>query len=147
MESMKRTISALSEKPSAAWTIARLAQLADLRRGPLPESIKAYASAISGFSKAAIEKACTTLESRERIDFEPAVPELARMLELCRKAELGKLKYATRTYCAECCEHEGMIYFDAARNGRRIPGDQVWKQPPGRRFAMPCPACREARIA
>jgi hypothetical protein len=122
--------------------IARLAQLADLRRGPLPENIKPYASGLSGFSKSAIDAACRSLETRKREDFEPAVPELAELQELCRKAETGNLNGYDAKYCDECRQFSGLVFFDRQRNGNRIPNDQVWAQPPGQRFAMPCPNCR-----
>ena len=82
-----------------------------------------------------------------REDFETAWPVLAELQDRCRKAELGKLTHRQKVTCDDCREHDGMVFFDAPRGGNRIPGNQVWKQPPGQRFAMPCMVCRQDGVS
>lgn len=63
--------------------------LASLRAAPVPESLDAYASSLSGFPERAIDKACIAVERSAPAQFGSKFPSLGEMLEACRKAELG----------------------------------------------------------
>jgi hypothetical protein len=72
-------------KPSSAWLTNRLTQLANLRRTKTPESLEAFASALSGFGQDAINRACERIETADVEKGEPAFPRLGKLLEECRR--------------------------------------------------------------
>jgi len=55
-----------------------------MRRGRVPDNLNAYASALDGFSHAAIDAACSSFERARRQEGETAFPELGAMLDACR---------------------------------------------------------------
>ena len=81
---MKARATGRYEKPSKSWIVSRLKTLVQLRGGsPDGQVIAAMASGLSGFSEAAIDKACTVLE-RNMGEYESRMPPLAMILDACR---------------------------------------------------------------
>jgi len=68
--------------------VKRLNTLASLRVAPVPESLDAYASSLSGFSEKAIDYACAAIERSVPAQFAPKFPPLGEMLDACRRSEL-----------------------------------------------------------
>lgn len=84
------------------WVKRRILTMAELRGAPVPSSDAqiAYASALSGFSEATIEAACQRVENTVRGDYEPAMPPLAKLEEVCR--EITKARQAVTRWCGRC---------------------------------------------
>lgn len=68
------------------WTIRRLMTMAELRGAPYPstDALKAFASALSGFTDAVIDAGCQKLERATVGDYESRMPTLAILVESCR---------------------------------------------------------------
>ena len=137
-----RNTSGPNAKPSKSWLAKRLMQLSMARQANVSgETLSFFASALSGFSEAAIEIACEELAGAAIGEYQTRWLELGKFQQACREAE-SKLRSpcARKPYCAECENDYGMVYFDKEYRGNRLRGAALASSKPGERFAYRC-AC------
>lgn len=189
------------EKPSKSWLAARLNALNSARQGnATSEALAYYVESLTGFSMQAIDMACRVIEAQAVKEFESRMPELGRLLELCRDSEQAmlnrtpvwslqdyKLCMWAEAWFQEQMRDHGISLEEAVKRCPKagkdvIPMWRVWRKErdagtlicpmwcercegsgtlvvnarheiydvrydEGQRFAMRCPACREARGA
>ncbi len=137
-----RSTSGRSAKPSKSWLAKRLTRLSMARQANVSgETLSFFASALSGFSEAAIEMACEELALASIGEYQTRWPELGKFEQACREAEL-KLRAPSKRkpYCVECENEYGMLYFDKEYRGNRLRGAAIALAKPQDRFAYRC-AC------
>jgi hypothetical protein len=88
-----------------------LIQLKNSRQACLDaETLEHYSSSLSGFSDAAIERACAELERKTLSEFEPRFPPLAELLSACRKATGDLVRPPETEWTME--RYRLMVWFD-----------------------------------
>lgn len=135
-----RNTSERSGKPSKSWLVKRLTQLSMARQANVSgETLSFFASALSGFSEAAIEMACEELAGAAIGEYQTRWPELGKFEQACREAE-WKLRAPNerKPYCVECEDAYGMLYFDKEYRGNRLRGADIALAKPQDRFAHRC---------
>jgi hypothetical protein len=84
---MSPSTAALNAKPSREWLVKRINQLNIARQANLDaDGLTYFASALSGFSQAALDEAIGELERESVEDYKSRFPDLRTLQDRCRRA-------------------------------------------------------------
>lgn len=119
----------------------RLTQLSVARQANASgETLSYFASALWGFSEAALDLAIEQLSEEPVKDYQTRWPEVGKFQQACRDAEQQLRQPAARKpYCAECENEFGYLFFDRQYRGKRLRGAEIGDAGTDERFVRRCP--------
>lgn len=145
MATTRQNANSSSRKPLKQWIVNRLSDLGiACQAQPDAKTLGYYASSLSGFSEAQINKGCEALENEVRKGNRTFYPTLAELKEVCRTAGVRVWEP-----CSTC---DSQRWVFVGENGK--PWDwrafhRAWQRvkagediPLPKRYARPCPDCR-----